>query len=241
MLRISTTTIDSYRSYIEEDKLFGNIVTTEEKLLSYIKREAPPSPKMELGTAFHEILETPQICLDRFAKKINDKDLAFMSSNGNIFPFDIITKCYDTIDYSFPFEVKKTKIYEIEGEQIEVVAKADQWQGNIINEHKTSWGEIYINREGERTSGESFNWEKYHKSCQWKFYLDIFEAERVRYKVFELAIDKTDYDKITLLGIHPFEMFPYENIKYDRLNLLESFVNYIHFRKLEDYFKPKES
>lgn len=243
MLRISTTTIERFRSYIDEDKFFGNILVTEEKLLDSIKGDFTGTPKTEMGTAFHECLEKPNECYDRYLKQGGIENIGFMSSKGFVFDYKEIKYVFDLIDYDFPFEVKKTKIYEIDGEQIEVVGQVDQWQGNIVNEHKTCWGEIYFKKDEdgntEKTTGESFDWEKYYKSCQWKFYLEIFDAQIVRYKVFELAIDKTDGDQIKLIDKHPFDLFPYDGMHDDIIELLTQFVNYIHFRKLEGYFQPK--
>ena len=109
--------------------------------------------------------------------------------NGIEFDFDIISPCYEKIVQDAPFEVKITKIYKIGDEEVEVVAKVDQLYGNHIIENKTCWG--------------MFDFERYFNSCQWKYYLDIFEAERVYYNVFCLS------DKVGGIELRNIEQFSF--------------------------------
>lgn len=244
MLRISVTTIEQFRKYVEEEMgdKFGNkyLLVTEEKLLEDIQNTSVSTPKQSLGTAFHEVLEKPNETLERFRNEYGNSEY-YMASSGQLFQYEMIQKCLKEIDREFPFEVKKTKIYDIDGEQIEVVAKVDQWQGLAVNEHKSKWTEIkYTNDEDDekyKYHWEVFDWGEYYRSCQWKFYLPIFGAVSVNYKVFELAIDKTNDDNIELIDVHKFPFTEYDDMECYTTELLKRFVAYIHFRELEEYFQ----
>ena len=206
MLKIAVTTIESFRKY-----LIGSI--EEEDLLKRIRGEFTPSRYMDLGSAFHDILEKAD---ERF---IPDRNV-FKAKNGIEFDEDIIRRCYKAINHEAIFEVKATKVYDINNEPIEVVAKVDQILGNYIYENKTCWG--------------VFDFEKYFNSCQWKFYLDIFEADRVFYNVFCLS-DKVN--GIELRNIEQFSFNRYPDIKNDLNYLLHAFLEFIHSRSLEVYFQ----
>jgi energy-coupling factor transporter ATP-binding protein EcfA2 len=207
MLKIAVTTIESFRNYLN-----GTIEL--EDLLKRIRGEFTPSRYMDLGSAFHDILEKAE---ERFIPERN----VFKAKNGIEFGFDVISLCYDKIVQDAPFEVKITKIYKIGEEEVEVVAKVDQLYGNYVIENKTCWG--------------MFDFERYFNSCQWKYYLDIFEAERVYYNVFCLS-DKVD--GIELRNIEQFSFNSYPDLRDDLNELLTDFVKFIHSKKLEEYFVP---
>ena len=207
MLKISVTTVESFRSYQN-----GSIEL--EDFLKRIRGEFTPSRYMDLGSAFHDIMEKAE---ERF---IPDRNI-FKAKNGIEFDFDIITRCYEKIVSDAPFEVKITKVFDVGSEQVELVAKVDQLYGNCVIENKTCWG--------------MFDFERYFGSCQWKFYLDIFEAERVFYNVFCLS-DKVN--GIELRNIEQFSFNAYPDLKDDLQLLLMDFIEFIHSQKLEEYFAP---
>jgi len=207
MLRITVTTIESFRNYLN-----GSIEL--EDLLKRIRGEFTPSRRMELGSAFHDILEKAE---ERFIHERN----VFKAKNGIEFDFDVIAPCYEKIVQGTTFEVKITKIYKIGEEEVEVVAKVDQLYGNYIIENKTCWG--------------TFDFERYFNSCQWKYYMDIFEAERVYYNVFCLS-DKVG--GIELRDIEQFSFNSYPDLREDLNKLLTNIVKFIHSQKLEEYFAP---
>lgn len=238
MIRVSATIIELFRQYIKEENFFGNLVMPIEKLIANIKGEKESSLEQSIGIAFHEVLEKPFDSYDRYARNCGGEE-GFMALNGNCFEYDIIVPAYTIIDYNFPFEVKSNKIYHIDGEFIKVVAKADQLEGRWVNEHKTSFGSIYLTREGELTSGESYEFDRYYKSFQWRFYLDIFEADRVQYKIFELANDKTNNHRLKLLDIHTPSFVPYPDLQSDINNILSEFLIFINNQNLKEYFKDQ--
>jgi energy-coupling factor transporter ATP-binding protein EcfA2 len=207
MLKIAVTTIESFRNYQN-----GSIEL--EDFLRRVRGEFTPSRYMDLGSAFHDILENIEL---RYNKELN----IFKAKNGLEFEYEVIAQCYKKIVSEAPFEVKITKIYNTGKEEIEVVAKVDQLYGNYVIENKTCWG--------------MFDFERYFGSCQWKFYLDIFEAERVFYNVFCLSDKK---DGIELRNIEQFSFNAYPDLMEDLNELMKDLVEFIHAKNLEEYFAP---
>ena len=208
MLKIAVTTIEAFRNY-------QNGTIELEDFMKRIRGEFTPSRYMDLGSAFHDILENIEL---RYIKELN----IFKAKNGLEFGYDIIIQCYEKLFPDAPFEVKLTKIYNIGKENIEVVAKVDQLlYGNYVIENKTCWG--------------MFDFERYFNSCQWRFYLDIFEAEKVFYNVFCLSDKK---DGIELKGIEQFSFDAYPNLTEDLNELIKDLVEFIHAKNLEEYFAP---
>ena len=242
-MRIGTTQIDQFNKMLRGKCWrcggYGEVtvqdVTTEcttcngtgeamsvEKFIEYVKSpEFQKNHVMELGTAFHEILEKPHECYERYVNQTGE--LGFISSDGIVFPFDVIKECTQAIDYRFPFEVKLTKTYEILGEPVTVVAKVDQLKGLYVMEHKSTW------------SGFDFN--KYADSVQWKYYLELFEAERVYYKVFVMY---EGAGGIQLKDVQQFHFGRYPDLLNDNKNLLHEIVDFVKTYELEPYLKDKE-
>jgi hypothetical protein len=232
MLKISVTTLDTFRKFLLEeitDKLLDEYIQTnsietmsidqflESKFIQRLTGEFVPTPAMERGTALHNIIENPSkyYLPGSHCYKSNDTEFEYSLVNNNILPL---------FNYEYPFEVKTTKLYELStGEKVEVVGKADQLVGNMTIDIKTTWG--------------GFQYEYYSKSYQWRYYLDLFESELFRYLVFQLYEGKNG---IILKEVHDFYFSPYDGMKKDIMNLLENFVAYIHLRKLTNYFKKKD-
>lgn len=164
-LRISTTTIESFRLLLTADWM------TPERFMADIV-EFRQTPEMRAGKAFHQILETPDACRRSDGSYAHD---------GLVFPGSVVGPCLLTVDRSGPFEVKATKDYRIGGRDVTVVAKVDQLLGRRIREHKTKWSQFDI--------------DSYAESCQWRFYCVVFDGARaVDYKVFRLSERANGYD-----------------------------------------------
>jgi len=232
MLRISVTTIDAFRKFISEgisDTLVNEYLESPEvevmsieqyqeiKFLKRLTGEFVPTPSMEKGTAFHNIIENPE-------KYYNPESNSYIS-RGYEYDYSMIKeRVLPLFNHEYPFEVKTTKIYKLpHGEEVEVVGMADQLVGNMTIDIKTTWG--------------TFQYEYYSKSYQWRYYLDMFESDIFRYMVFQLY----DSSKIGIIlkGVHDFYFSPYTGMHADIMNLLEDFVAYIKLRKLQQYFQPK--
>lgn len=205
MLRIAVTTIEAFKNYIE-----GSAELTD--LMDKIQGKFVPTKYMELGKAFHDVLEKSN---ERYVPS----EHIYRAKNGIEFTEELILKCLQAINPAASFEVKMSKIYNINNRPVEVVGKVDQILGNYIYENKTCWS--------------VFDYEKYNRSCQWLFYLDIFEAERVYYNVFCLEDRNSG---IELRNIEQFYFSPYPDLIVDINSLLLQFVEFIYSQKLESFF-----
>jgi hypothetical protein len=118
MLRVSATTLESYRLFIEQDWM------EESELLATIRGEFVPDRKVLLGQAFDAVL--------------NDPD-AYRVPGGfqvgrDFFSADMMANALAPFDRRGVFQAKATKTYG----DVQVVAKADQLIGATLIENKTT-------------------------------------------------------------------------------------------------------
>jgi hypothetical protein len=193
---------------------------SEGQFIEFITKPPTPTRFMELGKAFHNILEDTNKASGRAFDKYGRIDV-LIAANGIEFPMSVIETCCRVINLSFPFEIKTTKIYEFPYDTIELVGKVDQLVGLEIVENKTVWS--------------WFDYNKYSKSIQWKLYMELFEAERVNYNVFIMK----DNGIIWLLDIQQFHFDSYLGLEQDNRIMLGEFLSFIKHNNLEKYFEGK--
>lgn len=122
-MRISTTTLESFRLWSQPDQEW----MTEDALLDSILGRFTPTPAVELGQAFGRILEKP----DEFVTAEG------FECRGFCFPREVMQPALDLMDHERGvFEAKATKDYG----DCTVVAVADQLVGARLIEHKTTLG-----------------------------------------------------------------------------------------------------
>jgi hypothetical protein len=107
---------------------------------------------------------------------------------------------------------------------VDVVAKADHLYGAHLSEFKTT--------------GSTFNFEKYADSCQWRFMVDIFAPLKVTYHVF--LLDDHENGVAELKGIESFNLYPYAALHQDCCELLEKFVSYVTAKGLDGLFRDRQ-
>lgn len=206
--RVSVTHIEQYRLWRTGSWM------SEADLIASIKGEFKPNRKILCGQAFHAILEAP----DKAPQGCGSTG-HWYEHNGIRFPGSIIDEALTHYERGGVPEVKATRMYEVGSQLVEVVAKVDNLRGLTIDETKTRWA--------------AFDAEKYDASCQWRFYIDVFGANRVRYVVFQL--DEDSEGGFELRGVHKLSMFPYPSLHSDCLRLLTEFMEYARMRELLPY------
>jgi hypothetical protein len=136
MLRISTTTLESFRLWSAPDQEW----MSENDLRATIRGEFVPTPEVLLGQAFGKVLEDPdrflveggfRYCEHYFTRATMEPALALMDHEHGV------------------FEAKATKEY---GDCL-VVSRADQLVGSDLKEHKTTTGYFNLNK-----YTESYQW-----------------------------------------------------------------------------------
>ena len=118
MIRVSATTLESYRLFIEQDWM------EEAELIATIRGEFVPDRKVLLGQAFDEVLTDPE---------------KYRVSGGfqvgpDFFSADMMAEPLRLMDRRGVAQVKATKDYG----DVQVVAKADRLIGAALVENKTT-------------------------------------------------------------------------------------------------------
>lgn len=210
-MRVSTTTIESYRLFMQADQEW----MTEAELLATIEGKFTPTPAVRLGQAFGRVLEDPERYRTPLGYVFDDAGyLEYQFSRATIEP------CLAVIDRRGVFEAKGVKAYG----DIDVVAKADHLFGAHLSEFKTT--------------GSTFNFDKYAESCQWRFMVDIFEPTKVTYHVF--LLDDHENGVAELRGIESFDLYPYAALHEDCCELLGDFASYVRAKGLDGLLRARQ-
>lgn len=209
-MRISATLLESFRYWSEiEDPETAD--KKEAELQASIRGEFTPSPAMRIGTAYHKLVERPQLALD------------------GVYEYDGLRfdpPAIDTLHYALPvglFEVKATRELIVDGCAVTLVTKCDHIAGASITEIKTTLG--------------TFDAEKYLASYQWRVMVMLFDAMRVTYRVACLI---EDADRFVLRSLESITVYPYPDLKADVMELMDAFIAYVRARGLQNYLLPRE-
>lgn len=183
---------------------------SEDELLAGIRGEFKPTPAVELGLAFGKVLEDP----DRYQVPGGYRYRGYSFAELTMAP------AFALIDRRGVFEAKATKVYG----QSTVVAKADHLLGAHLSEFKTT--------------GSSFNFDKYAESCQWRFMVDIFEPSKVTYHVF--LLDDHENGVADIKGIESFNLYPYAGLHEDCCDLVRKFEGYVIAKGLDGLLRERQ-
>lgn len=212
-MRISTTTLESYRLFMQPDQEW----MAESELLATIRGEFTGNHKVWLGMAFGAVLEDPE----RFRVQGGYR-VSHLRGVQECFEFgdDVMGPALALVAPGTVFEAKATKRYG----RHDVVAKADQMTGARLIETKTTLG--------------YFDFDKYAASCQWRFMADIFEPLKITYHVF--VLDEHDNGVIALKGIESFDLYPYAGLHEDCAALVDEFAGYVACHGLTDVLDKRQ-
>ena len=237
---IRVTQIEAFRRYIQQSE-YDNFEITEQSVIDSITGEFKGNEYSRIGTAFHSIIETghPEctkaepgerkfIAYGREQTETLPEGRTF-SIDGHDITLDT-AQCKIALDYrnthqSAFHEVRLFKRYE----DVIVTGQADMIEGTEIRDIKTKYSAI-------RPSD-------YTNSCQWRFYLDIFNADVFHFDMFQFHgynIEKHGYDVRGLLleQKHPsITCYRYERMQEDINILLSQFIEWAKERNLMQYFK----
>lgn len=216
-LRISATLLESFRRWCDADEEQSD--TIEKDLIAYIKGEFTTSLPLEIGKAYHAILEKPQRHLSGFYER-----------NGILFTPEAIEPVLERIDRNGLFEVKQTRNMGVTrtNDGVLLVTKIDHIAGARGDEFKTTLS--------------SFDSEKYMASYQWRVMMLLFELQSITYHVACLKEDKDsptpEMPLYTARSIESLAVFPYPRLEADVRDLLADFLHYVRVKKLESYLVP---
>lgn len=155
-------------------------------LLARLRGETPASEAMLAGTAFHKALE-----------------LAAPKEHTALHALGYTFRIVGDFDLAIPTirEIRASKTYDTPIGPITVSGQLDALHGKRIEDHKT-------------TGNFDRAYERYLSGFQWRYYLDIFEADHFRWNVFEICA--TD-DELTwdVFDFHTLEQYRYPSLHND--------------------------
>lgn len=217
MIRISTTTLESYRRLIETP--YGN----ENLLLLSIKGKDVAGWQAHAGRALHAIVENPT------GYTISQMlDVPVIEYHGFAYTQAVIDRILHEMGPGVP-EVKATRTFYVDGRPVSVVAKADRVDGLMITDLKAKFSQV----DHQATEHD----------LQWRFYLLVHGAAMFRY-LFAQFIDQDkpkDGEHFRLKEISQVRYYPYEGLERDCRHWLTQFLSWAESKKLLPYLEREGS
>jgi len=210
MLRISATLLENFRLFTSTDWF------DEAKLVDSIKGTVVSNLKMQIGQAFHSLLERPQLNL-----------YGAYESNGLSFEPAVIDSILERLPKGGVFETKvvKTVGQTREGDDLVPVGESGDISGLNVSEFKAP------------LDGQ-FDADRYERSVQWKVYGLTHQACAVTYHV---ACLKEDDGLLRLRTLDSMNLYPYPDMERDVRELVREFLHYLRNRGLDNYLRKEVS
>lgn len=235
---IRVTTIEQFRRYIEQSE-YANYEISEQSVIDSITGEFKGNELTRIGQAFHKIVEegTPQ------CEKVDAGERTFLYygketkepiPRGRIFDMDgnkvtlDIAQVKVALAYrnEHPDAFHEIRLYKDFGDAV-ITGCADMIDGVEIRDIKTKYS----------TPSDA----DYINSCQWKFYLQLFNADVFHFDLFVFEgynKEKHGYD-VRGLSLRrynpPITCYRYEGMEKDNESLLKQFLEWVEFRGLTEY------
>lgn len=210
-MRISATQLESFRLFMQPNQEW----MSEDDLAATIRGEFVPNHKVNLGSAFGLVLETPDAYAVNGGYRVDVRCEVFE------FGADVMEPCLALVDRRGVFEAKAVKSYGPH----DVASKADHCLGAHLSEFKTTLS--------------TFDFDKYAQSCQWRFMSDAFQPTRITYRVF--CLSEGTNGVIDLRSIESFDLYPYARLHEDCAGLVDEFVAYVTAKGLAGHLQARQA
>ncbi len=240
---VRVTQIESFRRFIEQSE-YDNYEITEQSVIDSISGTFQGNTKTRIGTAFHSIVETGHPVCEKAEEGVRTfisygKEKTEPVPEGRIFNIDgnrvVLDKkqCRVALDYrnEHPYAFHEFRTYKDFGRAI-VTGQADMIDRLEIRDIKTKYSSVNV--------------DDYVKSCQWRFYLDMFGSDTFHYDIFcfhGYNEEKHGYDVrgLELTRYEPqLTCYRYDGLERDVHTLLDQFLDWCEFRNLTKYlYKTK--
>lgn len=189
-LRISASDLDAWRRFKDSED------ASLPDLLAQLRRELPPTPAMQAGTALHTALETASE--GAFDELVADGHRFTVAADAEIALPDIR-------------EMKVTATRRIGDVLVTLVGKVDGVSGRKVIDHKLT---------------SRFDAERFLNSYQWRVYLDVFEADEFEWIIYEATEDRDDPTHRTIREVHHLRAHRYPGMSADIDCELAAFVDF---------------
>lgn len=222
MYQIRVTQLEKFRRFRDDVSSYD----TEDSVIETLSGVFKGNEYTQIGTAFHKIIEDGEalyIGNDEF--KLQSDVTVFMNKQQ----VDIALSYRNSLTDAF-HEIRLDKNYHTPFFDANVTGCSDIIIGNIIHDIKTKYS--------------TPQQQEYIDSCQWRFYLEIFELDQFVFDIFQLkGYDKEkhslDVRQLTMIQHEPIPCLRYSEMENDNQKLLNDFCEWIEFRKLHHLLKLK--
>ncbi len=251
MLRVSTTSLESFRRILHTD--YGS----EAELIASIKREPfVPSWQMDAGKAWHAVLEGAAEChpmiLERDALEPPDvppqpprKRLIYFEEKAAVavaaealaesLRIDALVKHYESGGYYFDRNVV---------ERARQIIGPGLWEQKETKQYRIGRHDVNVVAQVDHKSGLVLQENKtkfsqpyardYEESLQWRFYLEVHEALRCNYNLWHFA-EPTSDGHCESKGMCSFTFWHYPGLERDCVRWLREFMAWAEGRELLEY------
>lgn len=212
MIRVSSTTLESFRRVVEYD--YGD---ERELIDSILGKPYPVRWQMAAGQAWHSVLEHP-VRTGHISLR-DGLPVQMHRSGGYLFDGSDVYQAGRIIGPGL-WEVKASKILDVWGVPVTVVAKADHVHGLILQDNKTKFSPA--------------DPRDYEPSLQWRLYCLIHGAAVFRYLLWSFA-DPDDVGHCRLKDVTTFKLWPYVGLEQDCRAWLGRFLDWCHAHRLTEH------
>lgn len=165
------------------------------------------SEAMIAGTVFHKFLEFLEDGATEF-ENCEIQGFKFIFENDFLFSLKDLK------------EIRLSKKYDCFGKMLTVSGCVDVLDNLTIEDHKTT---------------SSFDPDRYIEGYQWRFYLDIFKANRFIWNVFEMREDSKTPKTYHVTKLHTLEQYRYPGLESDCQALVEQFSKFLEREDVSEY------
>ncbi len=221
MYKVTPSLLETYRKFYNEEY---NGLITQEKVIEAVKGLTPWTARMELGTAFHAIIEHGA---EPFYDP--DSDRYIVNADGLPSPFVFqLSEIEEAIKYRNQYpdmthEVMIENYTNVDGIDIMLRFKVDGLNGGVIHEHKTM---------------KQFpSMDMFHRSLQWRCYLWGLNARQIQYNFF---VYKDLKGKPITVSYFKHMIFTYPEIEQDLKKWIRQFLEFCDIHDILEYLIPKQ-
>lgn len=235
MKQVRVTLLEAYRRYISGAYAY----VTEQSVIDSITKNFEGNDYTRIGTAFHSIVETGHPDCEKVEAGERhylyyNKDKTEPVPEGRKFIFKEgeaildIPQCKVALEYrnEHPYAFHEVREYKCVGDVV-VTGCADMIDGIEIRDIKTKYSPISD--------------ADYIDSCQWRFYLELFEADVFHFDLFVFEGYNKDHHKGDVRGLPmhrvnpPITCYRYPQMEQENKALLENFLQWAEYRDLTKY------
>lgn len=214
---VRVTQLEKFRRFIDNVSSFD----TEQSVIDTLSGDFKGNEYTWIGTAFHKIVEEGEKAWKNGIVETLGGNVMMDESQKNV-----AIAYRNSMPEAF-HETRLNKTYHTRHGDVIISGCADIIHGNVIHDIKTKYSSPVQ--------------QEYIDSCQWRYYLDIFEAERFVFDLFQFK----KYDKGMGLNVAGLDMVVFDPIPCSRYNLMEEdnkylldeFMDWVNIHGLQKYLE----